>query len=352
MIYEFGSEFYKESEFESYYEYISKINVNKYFIRCGRDAIRLIAKNLKSNVVLLPSFCCESMISPFQDCNKEIRYYKIKSDFSIDTDDLIKKADCDCSILIMNYFGLNKTDKIINEIRLLSFNVEIIEDFTHIALDIVDLFNYQVDYYVCSMRKWMPIVEGGIIITNKNLGKINYWENNKFSENRKKGFSIKNKFLNFVKDDLNKNEYRRLFDEADLSLSNDKRIMQASDESVKYLQRINYLEIYRQRSNNYSILYDMLKEFDCLLPKIETCPFNFPVNVFNRNNVQKNLSNDNLYLQVIWPINDKQKECCKEAFYISEHILCIPIDQRYNSNDMMQISKLFKKEIMKWEKEF
>jgi len=43
---------------------------NAYCFRCGRDALKVIAREHPNTTVYLPSLCCDSMITPFElyDC--------------------------------------------------------------------------------------------------------------------------------------------------------------------------------------------------------------------------------------------------------------------------------------------
>ena len=60
----------------------------------------------------------------------------------------------------------------------------------------------------------------------------------------------------------------------------------------------------------------------------------------NRRELQIYLAKYHIYLPVIWPIDDEEVLIDDEIGYIYQNILCIPVDQRYDKNDMERIVKL------------
>ena len=49
-----------------------------------------------------------------------------------------------------------------------------------------------------------------------------------------------------------------------------------------------------------------------------------------------------IYAPVVWPKADCCPEVDKDSEYVYEHILCIPIDQRYDVDDMERVVKVIK----------
>ena len=74
-------------------------------------------------------------------------------------------------------------------------------------------------------------------------------------------------------------------------------------------------------------------------------PLYCPILCDERSKVQPLLVKNAIYAPVVWP----KAECCpivdSDADYLYEHILCIPIDQRYDSDDMERIISVFKENI-------
>jgi hypothetical protein len=71
-------------------------------------------------------------------------------------------------------------------------------------------------------------------------------------------------------------------------------------------------------------------------------PFCFPVLVDDRNQIQKQFSEHGLYAPCLWAIDPAARAVCKFSAGISDHILAIPIDQRYNYYDIENIARIIK----------
>ena len=67
-----------------------------------------------------------------------------------------------------------------------------------------------------------------------------------------------------------------------------------------------------------------------------------PLLVDNRDDVQKKLAENGLYAPVLWPLCDEAKAICENSNYVSEHMLALPIDQRYDWDDIEDIAKMFR----------
>ena len=74
------------------------------------------------------------------------------------------------------------------------------------------------------------------------------------------------------------------------------------------------------------------------LDKFKNNYFTYPLffkNKLSRNNIRNILIDNKIYCPIYWPINFDNKNKCN--YYITNHILCIPIDQRYNLDNMKYI---------------
>ena len=80
------------------------------------------------------------------------------------------------------------------------------------------------------------------------------------------------------------------------------------------------------------------------IPGIERClnnaPFSFPIIVNNRDTIQKRLAQAGVYAPVLWPIPSKARARCSVSARMSDQMLSIPIDQRYNYDDIEDIARI------------
>ena len=139
------------------------------FTSSGRGAIKHLSNNLKGKkIALLPNYTCDSVIMPFNDCDFQIHYYRIKNDMTVDTDDLLKavKKYSPSVLYIQDYYGFNTLTTLRPYYeQFKSQGLTIVKDFTHSWLS--DFNEDDVDYYIASLHKWFEIPDGGIVISNK-----------------------------------------------------------------------------------------------------------------------------------------------------------------------------------------
>lgn len=113
--------------------------------------------------VLLPAFHCPSAISPALMAGLLPVYYRIRPDLSIDTDDVLAKADRDtAAILLIHYFGFAPAVQALAP--LVELGVKTVEDCSHsyVAADSMQLAGRdESDYRVYSFWKIAPSGVGG-----------------------------------------------------------------------------------------------------------------------------------------------------------------------------------------------
>jgi cysteine sulfinate desulfinase/cysteine desulfurase-like protein len=155
-------------------------------VSSGRDALELailqIQKNRQDQKIscMLPMFTCDSVDAPFDYYDCEIYYYPIKKNLQPDAQvfsRIFEKIQPDV-VLVHSYFGV---DTIQNIRPILKRQQErgliVIEDITqtlHMKLD------FHADYYVMSLRKWMGIPDGGLLLSKKKLEYKPHFERTEF----------------------------------------------------------------------------------------------------------------------------------------------------------------------------
>ena len=75
-------------------------------------------------------------------------------------------------------------------------------------------------------------------------------------------------------------------------------------------------------------------------------PFAMVAYFEERDNVQKRLAERGVYSQLLWPLKAKAKDICPVSKYLEEHMLAIPIDQRYDYYDIQEMGTIMK-EVLK-----
>jgi hypothetical protein len=103
-----------------------------------------------------------------------------------------------------------------------------------------------------------------------------------------------------------------------------------------------------KRRENYTVLAQGLESVPHVNPLFPVLPqgvtpLYLPVLAENRSELQLHLREQAIYAPVVWP--KAEKIICHGATdYLYEHLLCIPIDQRYSPRDMARILDCISKE--------
>ena len=317
-------------------------------VNTGRACLSSIAEKLSTDQkVLLPSYLCHSMYQPFEKANLELIYYPIDKELKIKTEQLhqIIAHEKVSAILIVNYFGI--IDPHIDQIVQLCKNhdILIIEDITHSCLN--NDLNYG-DVIFGSVRKTLPILDGSIMKHNDQMTPLeinNYWYSwnyCKYLFYKLSGMSLK--YLSWLKSIWYPMllESERLLDEHTFG-------NHMSSISQYLLSRQNLSEIKSIREQNYKILLDKLSDY-ALYPN-NILNFGFPI-VFcdqkTRDKVRQTLIQNKVYPPIHWKLPDflSKNTDYQESINLSQTILTIPIDQRYNSNDMERVIDLITKQLV------
>ncbi len=112
------------------------------------------------------------------------------------------------------------------------------------------------------------------------------------------------------------------------------------------MQKENLEVIQHRRFENYTYLYHNICENNKVVKvckninEVTTAPLYFTIYVDDRPSLQCQLAQDAIYAPIIWPVEDKRVLINDVVKYIYDHILAIPIDQRYNSNDMKRVVEI------------
>ena len=338
---EIGSEFdwlsnqpYLSSQEKDYFEY-----GNVYKLRSGRDALKMVARECakKTSTVLMPALCCESMVLPFLTNGYNVVFYKINPDYTVDVADLESKMQKGCLLLYMAYFGVRPMlDSQLESIKE-RFDATLIDDRTQNALHKIEL-PLVADFVVISIRKWLAIADGGILICKKPVLERCKSESF-FATSRQSAMQLKSEYLQDG-DQAKKQKFREQLNDANLQLDKSELPFAISADSEKLLKKIDFEKILTDRKNNVSILkqgltplaYQGKISFITNLPEQST--LYFPILLNDRDRVQSQLARQGVYCPVIWPVPQQAKGVCAVADMTEEKMLALPCDQRYSKGDM------------------
>jgi dTDP-4-amino-4,6-dideoxygalactose transaminase len=317
----------------------------------GRDSLNLIIRILsltQNDEVLLPSYLCGDMLSPFREEGINFKFYKINEDLSIDIGDLKKKITRETrTLLIIYYFGYPQP---IKEIRKLSqeHSLYLVEDVVQSFLSKYDgqpLGSFG-DLAFTSYRKFTPVLDGSLLfINNHELEPQLKWRNLSLHHFlyiwlRCLAMGLKTLYLNsyFVPKPL----FLSLFTWSEEMLNRYPKPAEISCFSRNMLNKLDFDRLILKRRVNFQYLLDKW-HFSSVRPLYrelpeDVCPLGFPVLAENREFVKQELIKRGIYTPVHWNLpTEVDKGEFSNSWNISHHILTIPIDQRYSIDDMNYI---------------
>lgn len=320
------------------------------YTRSGREAIGFILDDINPNTrtAILPAYICRSMLEPFVSRGYTVKYFGIDDNFNPDIKELesLLKLKPDI-ILVIDWFGMDKNKEVVSLTRQYSKEMIVLSDCTHNYFN--DSLPIDTDFIIASLRKWLPLPDGGIAINCKSKfkNKLEYIENS-FVDKRIKAMLMKTEYLNTGEKGL-KSEFRKLLSEAegilnikDLSTSP----LRISPLSLSLLNQTDLSFMKMKRRENFNVLSTLIDR-EIGIPIINNsiknfeCPFSFPIIVKNnREKLQLWLAKNDIYCQVLWPLPGEIYTNYKTASYLSYNMLSIPCDQRYSKDDMEYIAEL------------
>lgn len=120
----------------------------------------------RGDTVLIPAYNCGHEVEPFLRTGARVRFYRVRSDLAIDTEDLLAGIDASTrAVLVTHYFGFPQhidTLRSICDAR----GLVLIEDCAHALLSRrgAEPLGTVGDVAVFSLRKTLPLPHGGALV--------------------------------------------------------------------------------------------------------------------------------------------------------------------------------------------
>lgn len=347
---EFGSEHPAIILPDGYFENLQRPGREIVYLRSGREALLLVARNCKpadGAVILFPAYCCWSMSAPFEKSGWEIVYYRLNEDLTPDEEHLARLLESrrPDALLTMNFYGSAPTERAVALAREKRPEITVIEDFSHCTFCFERIFNPQVDFYVSSIRKSVGVCDGAIIIGRKPIDTASMTaDQTAFSDMRAEAQSSKGRYFH-TKDPDAKQSFLNDLRRCETQLDDFDRPHPMSDRAHRMLACLNGEEIAFARRENMKHLLNELERggvqtIPGLKRSLDGAPFSLPVLVERRDEVQRELARNGVYAPVLWPLCDRARETCPVSARMADRMLSLPVDQRYGRDDMEEIARI------------
>ena len=183
---------------------------------------------------------------------------------------------------------------------------------------------------IYSPRKFFGINDGGYLYTNNLLNELLTVDESHSHSAQLLGRADKNASLFY--DEFKKAEKRLI----------NQPIKRMSNLTNKILSSINYNEIKKKRKENFEFLHNELKEINLLKNiNIKSTPFIYPF-MTNDLHLREKLIKNKIYVSKYWQeVLDRDRISNFEIDFVNK-LIPLPIDQRYNFDDMYRILKIIK----------
>ncbi len=288
-------------------------------LNSGRNALAYLIRAKKIEKIYIPKFLCDSVRNVCKRENIKIEYYSVGINFL--PKDLPETIDG--WLYIVNYYGQISNNKI-REIVVKYKNVIVdnAQSYFQMPVEGVDTL------YTC--RKFFGVADGAILYTDRYIECLETDES--FSR------------MNFL---LGRFERTASEFYSEYVANNDffenEEVKKMSKLTYNLLHGIDYEKVKKQRTENFLVLHNALKNINKLSPTVPDGAFMYPLYVENGAKIRKELQKEKIYIPTLWA--DTFDVCEKDDIQcdMAENILPLPCDQRYEDADMYRIVDYIKK---------
>lgn len=311
----------------------------------GREALLGISQVLQnefSKILFVPEFFCNEVIKWWMKQGITVRHYIDGPHLKEPVWETLNLSKHD-AVLAVNCFGI-RDGNVWKQWQKDNKSVFLIEDHSHDPVSDWALSS-KADYAFASLRKTFPVPDGAIMWSPKGLPLPNEPVCNDWRGSSLKlaAMILKKEYLEGEKDRL-KEIFRSfqlqgeivLGESQNISISPWSRFLLAYGYPKKWREiREENVRIFLKLINRSSVAKALFTEW----PK-DHCPFNpvllFPSRVF-REKYRSRLIESQIYPAVHWDLGEANSS---DILSLSERIMTIPVDQRYNRKDIYHIADI------------
>ncbi|MCY6370540.1 hypothetical protein [Clostridium ganghwense] len=289
-------------------------------LNSARNCLLYIIKAERPQKIYLPYYSCHTLLEPIIRENINYEFYNINNDFN---PILHKKILSSELFIYINYFGINK--KIVDSIY----------DKNNVIIDNSQaFFEQQIKDVrtIYSPRKFFGVPEGGYLYT-KYRYLVEFERDNSYDRClyllKRIDISAKESYDDFIH---NQCKFK------------DRKLMSMSKLTKRIMKSINYNEVKSIRERNFLYLHEKLSQFNELKIDINYLngPMVYPL-LITKEGIRQKLIKNKLYVATYWKeVLERVKDNTFE-YKLTRYLLPLPIDQRYDLNDMKFICELIKR---------
>lgn len=287
-------------------------------LNCGRNALAYVIKAREIKKIKIPYFLCDSVSNVCKRENVNVLYYHIGMDFRpVDV-----CLDEDEWLYLVNYYGqLSKDDINVYADKYERVIVDQAQSYFQLPIEGIDTI------YTC--RKWFGVADGAFLYTDTAL-----------SEELPTDESYERMGFLLGRYERTASEFYKEYSENNKFFANEP-IKCMSKLTNNLLHGIDYTTVEKRRNENFLYLHNKLKNINQLAIRLTS--FMYPLMIEDGNRIRKALQQQKIYIPTLWPSVFEITDQEDIEYRMAENILPLPIDQRYNVDEMEYMVK----EIMK-----
>ena len=338
---EFGSDFHYIDSYNSGRAHMTDVFRNATLLADGRQCIVALIRQHGWMRLWMPDYFCYEVIETIKEqTGIEVKFYEDSPLHEGKVEEL-PFAEGDV-LLRMNYYGMRdfRSNK--------SLPVPVIEDHSHDPFGHWALYS-DADWCISSLRKSLPLPEGGMMWSPKqlrieNLELIVSDENEQIAATRWEGMEMKAGYLRG--DGISKDEFRKRyieteewFDHAEPTLIDER----SRDYVTKQFDFNLWLGAKRR---NWALLKELVNKERCEVvgAEHESCTlFSMVILLENKNmrdTLRKRLIEECVYPAILWTVPEGTSDYSRN---FSERMLSIHCDGRYSEEDIRHLATILNK---------
>ncbi len=292
----------------------------------ARNCLKYLIKNYKYKSMYIPYYICDSVLNVLDEEKVEVLFYSLNENFvPMDLENFNK----DIPLLYVNYFGVN------------SKNLAYISNLhSNLIVDNSQAFFFDCEhkniaqFYSC--RKFLGVPDGAYLeINDKNFKEVEPVS----------AFDVSYDRYTYIlkRIDTSAGEAYGDFQENEEYHDNiDIKLMSKTTE--RFLSLLDYDFIKNQRKANFEKLHNELSKYNELnidSTVSQNAPLCYPFLV-SKDGLRELLIENKVFVARYWPnVLDLENKDDFE-YRLGKYLLPLPIDQRYNSDDMQYIIDIVK----------
>lgn len=292
-----------------------ELHANAIALNSGRFCLEYILRCKKYSKVYVPYFTCDSVVEPLEKLGIRYGFYHIDKDYKI-TDE-IKLAEGE-ALLYTNYWGLQDDYCL----KLASkYNHQLILDYTQAfyskPIGGIDTF------YSC--RKFFGVPDGGYLYTDVKAD---------FEIKQDESYTRIDSLVKRI--DLSPEAGYNDFHEVSAGFHN-LQMRRMSKLTKRMMQGIDYVQVAQRRLDNYNYLRKLLGGRGLCYGEV---PMVYPYMTNQGQELRQKLITNKVFVAKYWSNVDEWAGLDATETWMANHILPLPIDQRYDEEDMDRIIEI------------